>query len=764
MSTLNSTTDRTLPRLQPRFQPDEAIGAIAARSVGLPDVIRLDVAREVAFDGVSGAILERHGAQRAGLRPLTGEGPASEPRGLIIDVNHACVCYDVDPLAQSIRSINGEPIFRPRLYLFNIVIAFEWEPSPQSIQQVRLAARQASDFLYDVTDGYMAIGQVLIGGAECLEGADIQILASNRIHPRSWIAALYQEQKYQPIRLGRGLWRKNLSATLSWDQPDGYRTLVHEWGHYALGLIDEYLSETLVGRQQRSQRRWKEAAEAGAGAEMIAIVAPAIALPVNSIMATLDASELVPRRIRRRRNTRDYVRRKTGTKYTLVDESTALAGPARLQLDLPEFPQVPALRISLADRQLTPEELDALVARATGSYDGAPEERRGLLLGNCWVYLLKGAAGTDRLIAQGTIGERDWSDGFRVLGAAEGDLILVISQVADDGAPGGSRLSVVCGPAAADLSDPARWSDRTPSPEQQPAFVDVFPAPQYEAAGRAPSQVRVLVEGTEAAPEGAVYVAGKPGAALHFAPTPVAYPGVTEASGWISEPVPIAQLDGHVLLRWAGEPERLLVSSFSHGGGPGTQGGGRVPITAGSAEGNAMLFFNDNREPVDSELNEAERVAQVALASARPALKGDEGVRIITTMIQGGQQRLAHGEEARSYIFSLACNRPLPLEDRATLVLYYDDGTRKSGGDLLIHRWSGRGWERLTTFAPDRQPYVAVPLHQGEAAPEVTGGVSVRVGPRAKQQTSEAPDDSLYVERYRVYWTPASQEAVAREM
>ncbi len=45
-----------------------------------------------------------------------------------------------------------------------MLIAFARWHAIITIQRIQLAAKKASDFLYDVTDGFVAIGQVILGG------------------------------------------------------------------------------------------------------------------------------------------------------------------------------------------------------------------------------------------------------------------------------------------------------------------------------------------------------------------------------------------------------------------------------------------------------------------------------------------------------------------------------------------------------------------------------------------------------------------------
>ncbi len=80
-------------------------------------------------------------------------------------------------------SADTEPLIQPYVYLFNIIVALEWQPGVRYMRQLRAAFRRASDFLYDATDGYMAFGQVLFGGPELMDCADIQIMASRSFAP-----------------------------------------------------------------------------------------------------------------------------------------------------------------------------------------------------------------------------------------------------------------------------------------------------------------------------------------------------------------------------------------------------------------------------------------------------------------------------------------------------------------------------------------------------------------------------------------------------
>jgi len=127
------------------------------------------------------------------------------------------------------------------LILFNMVASMEWDANPAQFKDLEIAFKNASDYLFDVSDGQMALGWVTIyDNGEAKEAADIQILTQNTVRPEADTGGL-QEPK-QSIRVGR-LWdgKSSQNPTGYWSKPEGYRTLIHEFGHYALHLRDEYI-------------------------------------------------------------------------------------------------------------------------------------------------------------------------------------------------------------------------------------------------------------------------------------------------------------------------------------------------------------------------------------------------------------------------------------------------------------------------------------------------------------------------------------------
>ncbi|MDQ4077426.1 MAG: hypothetical protein M3220_14415, partial [Chloroflexota bacterium] len=309
-----------------------------------------------------------------------------------------------------------------KVYLFNVVVALEWLPDEEYLAHLRRAFRRASDFLYDVTDGLMAFGQVVFGGPELMAGADIQIMVSNRFFPRSWVSALHEADKFIPIRMGRGLWHGRNKFTIGWDEAEGYRTIIHEWMHYALGLKDQYLMNVLMHENGTHFRRLREGEELSRSSPLL--VVPSFSIKSPSIMGTpVGTSELFEQALGR-----------AETEIALdlrskIQDQEWLGGPTQFPLPLPHFYD----RLGEASVSIQPalcELPDNLIA------ERFPRER-------AWVYLLKPNAddsGFRRLVPQGTLDnlwererfsfQQDVADEnkFQIRDAEEGDRVVLIAD------------------------------------------------------------------------------------------------------------------------------------------------------------------------------------------------------------------------------------------------------------------------------------------------------------------------------------------------
>lgn len=135
------------------------------------------------------------------------------------------------------------------LVLIDLLVSVAWDEytqsdiannvTPKFLADLSGAIEKASDVLFDVTDGQFAIGRVIIqdGGRNWID-ADIQMLESNNIPATAQVSGTLSLD--EAIVLGREWRAPPNSAPWSPENPDGYRTIVHELLHYFAGLYDAY--------------------------------------------------------------------------------------------------------------------------------------------------------------------------------------------------------------------------------------------------------------------------------------------------------------------------------------------------------------------------------------------------------------------------------------------------------------------------------------------------------------------------------------------
>jgi hypothetical protein len=138
------------------------------------------------------------------------------------------------------------------LILLNLTVSVEWDADQAYLADLETGLRRTSAFLYDVTDGQMAMGRIeLFDRGERWADADLRIAASNMVFPHAAVAGITAGRPDYDVRLGP-LWNGESARLRSngdgpWSRPPGYRTIVHELGHYVLGLYDEYVHFVNVG-------------------------------------------------------------------------------------------------------------------------------------------------------------------------------------------------------------------------------------------------------------------------------------------------------------------------------------------------------------------------------------------------------------------------------------------------------------------------------------------------------------------------------------
>jgi hypothetical protein len=587
----------------------------------------------------------------------------------------------------------GRPTLR-RLCLFNVVVACEWWPISSFYQsQFLWAFRHMSDFLFDATDGYMALGTVAIGGPDWMAGADIQLLSSNRLHPRSWVSGMQLEKKYMPIRIGRGFWSKRKRRAIPWDEPEGYRTLVHEWSHYALGLKDHYLEQTNVVLRANLELI---AVQKGQPSDT-SLTLPTISLPIESIMSTLEGtSELADNTGLGKVN--EWV--ELVTRFPDLDitvPGTPDEGPGYLPLPLPEIRFIDSLNAQTPlEYRFHPPTIDPSLPLTTPLTAPAVNDD------HCWVFTLRGPlSNPTNLIAHGVLEARSRTDGFALLGAQQGDLIVLIGNGFETGqnqtqpAHPIVLTNALGTPVNGEFSLGA-WTPKTPNPFP---ITDVFPYGTYDPQTKHYSvQIAIDVDqwnGWIFPLEGITSVT--PGYQLAWTTN-----GSTQIQSINGDKTVIisnlASLDGHLLLSSGGiDPAYLTIASYSIGGGPqSTNPPYTNPIPAGSSEGNALLFFYDEQASVP--------------------IEADEVVPLVITTRNYGAPVLGSILVPRSYTFSLASNMPLPDNRAATLVMFIDRDAVGAGELIEMHRYDDSGvpasWKQIEAFQRTDLSLIAAPLYE----------------------------------------------------
>jgi len=617
------------------------------------------------------------------------------------------------------RSIAGADLVpEGNVYLFNVIVALEWQPSWRTIDTLMHAFRGASDVLYDATNGGMAFGQVVFAGPEYLNRADIQILASNRFHPRSMVNGLTDPSKYSPIRLGRGIWRKDRHILLPWDDVISYRAIAHEWAHYALGLRDEYIDDTL--RVRRQGNRLVEDPSWGAP-----IVVPRVLISLQTLMETLEADELVPLQHRlpaglkgktdeigklRERVVNKIEERYSGLETKLFDNNP---GPSGFPVPLPRFFRMPGFEIPDLEEEenipgTEPPKQKVITEEVICNIDK-------LQLDHCWLYSLRWDKHQLHIIAQGRLDERAKSvrriadpprDGFELLGAKEDDTLLAVGLILPEQLPGTPRPMGTPAVQRASVSGEVWKAQDLPATPVIAVVPSVVPSKQQLQWPDMKVQVRV----TDGSLLGNIKVwLASPGVDAAKQLEPKIYQRLYE--GKEEEYQKIEHMDGIIALQWGEFPDlNLWVAEFSYGGNPPTSVlSPGAPINAGSSDGNLMIFSALDDNMVDNEELKKPFYNKPIVTTRNYA--GFEAANFVD--VDGLEAK--RGRPA-GYLFSVASGEKVDtIHQKPTIVMYYDGEALDDGRDLVIHRYDGKNWRALPTYLPGGSAYAATPINEATA-------------------------------------------------
>ena len=624
--------------------------------------------------------------------------------GFSMVLNQRYALYDV----RLSEDVSNKSSIEGGLYLFHVIVALEWQPSTSTLMTLMYGLRAASDALYDATNGSMAFGQVTFCGRTYMAGADIQVLASNRFHPRSMVDALNDESKFFPIRIGRGVWHKNNRVLTPWDEPIATRVIAHEWAHYALSLHDLYIDYA----RKVSKRGYRLIDDEKNGSRIL--VVPKVRLSIESLMATLEASEIVPLQYS---SINAALRKTLLNKFeehyntTSVDKLLkANTGPHHFPGALPQF-------YHTADIDVTGNSAEEILL-----------DVGGIGMEHCWLYTLSWDNQTlHRIIAQGTIDARAQgsddsgvgyavpSAGQRLLGATLTVDPHLQSEVLAIGLMNNKLMTKRLILPQSDAYSGSVAAGETslvgtpgdPISIEQPPVVAVLPSLSQLKWPNV--KVSVQVVSRQSLTHAWLAVPGAPINQVTLRPQSGVF-----SSAEIND---VKHLDGLILLQLPQEGQPLWVAEYSHGGNPPTSvRDPGAPLSAGSADGNLMIFCRDDQFDPETGANPDNSAYQT---------------RIVTTRNYGGFEDTNPGEPC-SYLFSVAANQRIDRFSDAqnpevahdlhpTMVLYYDADTLTVGTDLVIFRFDQdtNSWQEVPTYLPPGAFYAAAAMDQ-ESAPHLT--------------------------------------------
>lgn len=130
---------------------------------------------------------------------------------------------------------------------YNLYVSIEFDASPLYISSLTDALQQLNNYLYDVYDGQLRIDSVIVTDDYLgWSASDIRIRANNYLTPNSTGARLMKTGDGLKLprrwfgRLESGRLLSETENPLNLGDPEHFRTIGHELGHYLLAFKDEY--------------------------------------------------------------------------------------------------------------------------------------------------------------------------------------------------------------------------------------------------------------------------------------------------------------------------------------------------------------------------------------------------------------------------------------------------------------------------------------------------------------------------------------------
>ena len=124
---------------------------------------------------------------------------------------------------------------------YSLYCCTEWDAPRPYLEEIVRGMRRAAEFLYAASDGQITFKRIaVVDDGLHWNSADVWDWACNHIHPNATVNGT--RQRYDPVS---SAWNSAINFGRGWNGPwdahGHYTTVVHEFGHYGLGLYDEYL-------------------------------------------------------------------------------------------------------------------------------------------------------------------------------------------------------------------------------------------------------------------------------------------------------------------------------------------------------------------------------------------------------------------------------------------------------------------------------------------------------------------------------------------
>jgi hypothetical protein len=212
----------------------------------------------------NGQVVQRGGSDGAGNYRFGGVGPGLwqvratkviwvEPAAKANREDVENVLYDVVLTSAAIGNDGREalPAFTPgsgrdvvmarSITRYSLYCCTEWDAPRAYLEEIVRGLRHAAEFLYSASDGQITFKRVaVVDDGLNWNTSDLWDWACNHIHPNATVNGT--RQRYDPVY---SAWNSAINFGRDWNGPwdahGHFSTIVHEFGHYGLGLYDEYL-------------------------------------------------------------------------------------------------------------------------------------------------------------------------------------------------------------------------------------------------------------------------------------------------------------------------------------------------------------------------------------------------------------------------------------------------------------------------------------------------------------------------------------------